>query len=296
VTADTPRKPEADAPDLRWSGLTDTGRFRPNNEDAFLALKFDGHEVHFLGKDGEASLAGFDFVFAVSDGMGGAKSGEFASKIAVDRITRLLPQSFRLSAAGIAGGFSEVLLELFLAIHADLIKLGQSYAECAGMGATLSLCWFRPAWMYFAHVGDSRIYHLPRDGGLAQVTHDHSHVGWLRRKGSLNEREARAHPGRNSLNQALGAGNQFVEPQVGAVAHSPGDRFLICSDGLVEGLWDRRIEAIIRRHADAPGGPTAAQALVREAVRESGRDNTTAVLVEIPPRPGPSAARGEGKP
>jgi serine/threonine protein phosphatase PrpC len=296
VTDDPPHKPEADAHDLRWSGLTDVGRFRPNNEDAFLALKFDGHEVQFLGKHGEASLAGFDFVFAVSDGMGGAKSGEFASKITVDRITRLLPQSFRLSAAGIAGGFSEVLLELFLAIHADLIKLGQSYSECAGMGATLSLCWFRPQWMYFAHVGDSRIYHLPREGGLTQVTHDHNHVGWLRRKGQLNEREARAHPGRNALSQALGAGNQFVEPQVGALAHSPGDRFLICSDGLVEGLWDRRIEEIVRRHADAPGGPTAAQALVGEAVQASGRDNTTALVIEIPLSTGRSAARGEAKP
>jgi PPM family protein phosphatase len=296
VSTSPPEKTEADGPDIRWSGLTDAGRFRPNNEDAFLALKFDGHEVHFLGKHGEASLEGFDFVFAVSDGMGGAKSGEFASKIAVDRITRLLPQSFRLSAAGIAGGFSEVLLELFLAIHADLLKLGQSYSECAGMGATLSLCWFRPAWMYFAHVGDSRIYHLPRDGGLSQVTHDHSHVGWLRRKGKLNEREARTHPGRNALSQALGAGNQFVEPQVGALAFNPGDRFLICSDGLVDGLWDRRIEEIVRRHADAPGGPTAAQALVSEAVQSSGRDNTTAVVVDIPLSRGPSAARGGSHP
>jgi serine/threonine protein phosphatase PrpC len=289
-------KPGEEATDLRWSGLTDAGRFRPNNEDAFLALKFDGHEVHFLGKHGEASLEGFDFVFAVSDGMGGAKSGEFASKIAVDRITRLLPQSFRLSAAGIASGFSEVLLELFLAIHADLLKLGQSYSECAGMGATLSLCWFRPQWVYFAHVGDSRIYHLPRDGGLSQVTHDHSHVGWLRRKGKLNEREARTHPGRNALSQALGAGNQFVEPQVGAIAHGPGDRFLLCSDGLVDGLWDRRIEEIIRRHLDAPGGPTLAQALVSEAVQASGRDNATALVVEIPLSPGRAAVRREPSP
>ena len=85
---------------LRWSGLTDVGRVRPNNEDAFLALNFDGHDVRFLGKTGEASLDTTDFVFAVSDGMGGAKSGEFASRIAVDRITKLLPRSFRLRAAG----------------------------------------------------------------------------------------------------------------------------------------------------------------------------------------------------
>jgi PPM family protein phosphatase len=271
--------------------LTHVGRFRPNNEDSFLALKFDGRDVNYLGKAGEASLAGADFVFAVSDGLGGAKSGEFASKIAVERITRLLPRSFRLSAAGMATGFPDVLSELFSAIHADLIQLGQSYAECAGMGATLSLCWFRPAWMYFGHVGDSRIYHLPRDGGLSQITHDHTHVGWLRRKGDLNEREARTHPRRNALQQSLGAGTQFIEPHIGAVAFGPGDRFLLCSDGLVDGLWDRRIEEFIRTHPSAPGDPAVSKALVEEAVQSSGRDNTTAVLVEIPASAGPAGPR-----
>ena len=202
---------------LHWSALTDRGRFRANNEDAFLALAFDGHEVRYLGKTGQASLAGADYVFAVSDGMGGAKSGEFASRIAVDRITRLLPRAFRMSAAGLASGFNDVLTELFLSIHADLLKLGSSYDECSGMGATLSLGWFTPEWMYFAHLGDSRIYYLPHSGGLTQLTHDHSHVGALRRSGQLNEREARMHPRRNALQQALGAGHQFVEPHIGAV-------------------------------------------------------------------------------
>ena len=94
---------------LRWSGLTHVGRVRPNNEDTFLALTFDGHNVHYLGKTGEASFADSDFVFAVSDGMGGAKSGEFASRISIDRITRLLPRSFRLSASGLESGFADVL-------------------------------------------------------------------------------------------------------------------------------------------------------------------------------------------
>jgi len=270
------------SPTVHWSGLTDRGRVRPNNEDAFLALSFDGHEVRHLGKTGDASLAGTDFVFAVSDGMGGAKSGEFASRIAVDRITKLLPRAFRLSAAGMTSGFTDILVELFSSIHSDLLQLGSSYEECAGMGATLSLGWFTPEWMYFAHVGDSRIYFLPRAGGLTQVSHDHSHVGWLRRQGQLNEREARAHPRRNALNQALGAGHQFIEPHVGAVGHQPGDRFLFCSDGLIDGLWDRQLEELIRMPAPERANQTAAQRLVEEAVKNSGRDNTTAVVVEIP--------------
>jgi protein phosphatase len=254
---------------------------RPNNEDAFLALTFNGHEVSYLGKTGSSTLAGGDFVFAVSDGMGGAKSGEFASRIVVDRITRLFPRAFRLSAAGMGAGFSDLINELFASIHSDLLRLGYSYEECAGMGATLSMCWFAPEWMYFGHVGDSRIYYLPREGGLKQVTHDHSHVGWLRRKGEINEREARNHPRRNALQQALGAGHQFVDPHVGAVGYEPGDRFLICSDGLIDGIWDRQIEELIRSPLPASQKMTAAERLVQEAVQSSGRDNTTALVVEI---------------
>ncbi len=158
---------------LQWSGLTDRGKVRKNNEDSFLGLQFDAQEVRHLGKAGEAATAHADFVFAVSDGMGGARAGEFASRIAVEKITRLLPRAFKQSAAGLNAGIEDVLEELFGQIHAALTVLGESYEECAGMGATLSLGWFTPGWMYFAHIGDSRIYYLPaRGGGLRQLTHD----------------------------------------------------------------------------------------------------------------------------
>ncbi|PAW67541.1 MAG: protein phosphatase [Opitutia bacterium Tous-C1TDCM] len=271
----------APAPFVHWSGLTHVGRVRQNNEDAFLALAVDGREVRYLGKTGHASLGESDFVFAVSDGMGGAKSGEFASRITVDRITRLFPRAFRMAASGLGAGFNDVLAELVTAIHQDLLKLGYSYEECAGMGATLSLCWVRPDWVYFAHLGDTRIYYLPLGGDLTQVTHDHSHVGWLRRAKQINEREARTHPRRNSLNQALGAGHQFIEPHIGAVAHRPGDRFVIGSDGLIDGLWDRQIEEQLRVPEPRPDGVSPAHALVHQAVENSGRDNVTALVFDL---------------
>ncbi|MFT3780407.1 MAG: protein phosphatase 2C domain-containing protein [Nibricoccus sp.] len=272
---------------LAWSGMTHRGRVRANNEDAFLALTFDGHHVTYLGKIGEAPLASMDFVFAVSDGMGGANSGEFASRIAVDKITRLLPRSFRMGARGIGSDFADILPEVFTAIHKEMVQFGQSYEECAGMGATLSLCWFSPEWMYFGHIGDSRIYYLPKVGAFAQLTHDHTHVGWLRRKGRINEREARSHPQRNSLNQALGAGNQIIDPHIGAVGIQPGDRFLICSDGLTDGLWDKRIEEMLR--SDVPVHDLA-RTLVEQSVSDSGKDNTTAVIIDVtaaPAQPAP---------
>lgn len=259
---------------IHWSGMTHPGRFRTNNEDAFLALTYNARELHLLGMFGDGSLDSADFVFAVSDGMGGAKSGEFASKIAVDKITRLLPASYGMAAQHLARGFSDVLSELFSRIHEEMSNLGRHYEECAGMGATLSLCWLMPGSICFAHIGDSRIYYLPAGGEMTQITHDHSHVGWLRRAGKLNEREARVHPGRSSLSKVLGGGQQTVEPQVGRVLCSPGDRFLICSDGLVDGLWDRRIGCFLAEEIDV-------RPLVEAAVSESGRDNTTALAFEV---------------
>ncbi len=271
---------QTEIPDLRWSGQTHQGNVRSNNEDAFLGLCFSGHEVHYLGKIGEASVKNSDFVFAVSDGMGGANSGEFASRITIEKLSHWLPKSFQVSALGVSVDQTDLLEEVFSSIHEELLKLSRSYEECRDMGTTLSLGWFTPERMYFGHIGDSRIYHLPKEGGLHQLSQDHTHTGWLRRKGQINEREARSHPMRHSLNQALGAGRQFVEPQIGAVVYEPGDRFLFCSDGLVDGLWDHHLDEFIRISAPDFSEPSPAQRLIEESLERSGRDNLTAVVVE----------------
>jgi protein phosphatase len=258
--------------------MTHAGRVRANNEDAFLALTCNAEGLRFLGSTGESSLAEGDFVFAVSDGMGGANAGEFASRLAVDRITRLLPRSYRMAAAHLDSGLTEVLAEVLHQVHAEIVKMSV-YPECAGMGATLSVGCFSPGRMHFAHVGDSRIYWLPKNGMLRQVTEDHTHVGWLRRQGRINEREARTHPRRNVLNQALSADTQNLDPQCGVVACGPGDRFLICSDGVSDGLWDDRLAELLA--APSSRAKSRAGRIVELAVAESGRDNCTAVVVEM---------------
>ncbi len=281
-------RPTSSLPIVRWSGITDRGRVRENNEDAFLALVIDAHEVRYLGKTGEASLATNDFVFAVSDGMGGAKSGEIASRLAVDRITQLLPPIVRRSQTSQPEARIEVLGKLFASIHQDLTYLGRSYEECAGMGATLSLCWVAHDQIYFAHVGDSRIYHFPVAGGCIQLTNDHNHVGWLRRTGRINEREARSHPMRHTLHQAMGAGIRNIDPQLGVAPYSLGDRFLLCSDGVTDGLWDRNLDELIRE-SPSSSGKSVAQRIVEEAVEKSGRDNATALVVEFLPPESPAS-------
>lgn len=283
------KHPSVSAPpvSLRWSAWTDRGKVRTNNEDSFLALQFDAREVRRLGRVGNATTTNADFAFAVSDGMGGAMAGEFASRIAVEKITMLLPRSFHQSARGLDAGVNDVLAEVFDQIHRALLYVGESYEECAGMATTLSLCWLTPGWLYFGHIGDSRIYYLPKGGGLKQVTHDDTHVGWLYRNGQINEREARTHPRRNVLQKALGGGNQFVDPQVGAVGYELGDAFLLCTDGLVGGLFDQQLEEMLRvkkaKKAKAAKAieDNPAQRLVEESVKNDGRDNTTALVIQV---------------
>ncbi len=265
---------------VSWSGTTHPGKFRPNNEDQFLAMLLDRQGIRYLGKSGEASLEQCDFIFAVSDGMGGERSGEFASRIAMEKITLQLPKQFSLGEDRFSAYSNDILGELFKSIHADMLKLGRYDENCRDMGATLTLAWFRRGRVYFGHIGDSRLYYLPGTGSMRQVTEDHSHVGWLRRTGKLNEREARMHPRKNVLAQALGAGHRYLIPQVGVLDYDPGDRFVLCSDGVIDGLWDRGIEEIARGLDPTIPSGTKAEQLVRTAVDVSGRDNATAVVVE----------------
>lgn len=264
---------------IGWTGHTDRGKVRKNNQDSFLCLEFDGTEVRYLGKVGEAELGECDYLFAVSDGMGGARAGDFASRIAVEKITSLLPAAYRRDAEGLAFGTQEVLEELFSEIHEALLYLGRCYSECRGMGATLTLCWLRPGWLHYAHIGDSRLYyHSGVRGETRQLTHDDTHVGWLFRNGQINEREARSHPAKNALQRALGAGHQFVTTQTGSVGLEAGDRFLLCSDGLVDGFFDSQIDEFL-----AGEQTPASTDLVLRAVAASGRDNTTALIIECLP-------------
>lgn len=266
---------------LRWSGMTHTGLVRKNNEDAFLAIRMNAQYFEYLGKEGEADFSGGDFIFAVSDGMGGERAGEFASKIAVEKITRLLPKGIKSMAQGLSAGFADLFEEVYSEIHRAIVYLGSQYEECAKMGATLTLAWIVPGWVYFAHIGDSRLYYLPAEGGLKQLSEDHSHVGWLLRNGRITERESRSHPMRFSINRALGAGHQFVSPQVGAVGYSRGDAFLLCSDGLIDGLWDRQILQLLRAPEEKERATTEAPRLIHAALERSGRDNITALWVEV---------------
>jgi protein phosphatase len=150
-----------------------------------------------------------------------------------------------------------------------------------GMGATLSLlCFAGEGAVCWGQAGDSRIY-VCREGWLRQISRDHSPVGRMRQRGEITEAEARRHPLRNQIDQSLGDPVATFQPDVGVEKLRPGDVYLVCSDGLSDGLWDREIRQIltaVRRPAEVR---SAVRQLVAGAKQTSGRDNITAVVALV---------------
>jgi serine/threonine protein phosphatase PrpC len=272
---------------FRWSACSDPGTFRSNNEDRFLGVISNRHGIRYLGKVGSASTADCDTVFAVADGMGGERSGELAGKIATDELTRMLPKAQALNNRILAETYPQILKDLFQSIHRELDRIGFD-VHCRNMGSTFTVVWIHGRLVMYAHIGDTRLYRLVRAEGestyplkMTQISEDHTFVGWLRRTGQINERQARFHPRKNVLSRALGASHQFVEPQIGSFTLTPGERLLLCTDGVIEGLWDHAIRDLVCDMTSLDSSISAAERLVRTAVSESGRDNSTAIIVEL---------------
>ncbi|HET9242533.1 MAG TPA: Stp1/IreP family PP2C-type Ser/Thr phosphatase [Gaiella sp.] len=245
----------------RAAGLTDTGRRRRQNEDAFVC---------------EPPL------FAVADGMGGAQAGELASRLAAAAIEE--------SASGIAG--EEGIARVVQAANARIFEHAVRDPTAAGMGttATVALVDEGAGTATLAHVGDSRAYRY-RDGQLEQLTIDHSLVGELLRSGRLTEDEAAVHPHRSVITRALGT-EADVDVDTSTVELEPGDLVLICSDGLSAMVRDEEIVRVLETTGGDPHD--AAEALVAAANTAGGEDNVTVVLFELVegepmPRPAPAA-------
>ena len=237
---------------LSWGAASHVGMVRQQNEDAFVA---EGN------------------VFAVADGMGGHNAGEVASALAVDGLRRA-------AAAGFSA--AEGLVAAINTTNATIHEASGGLSEQRGMGTTLTALVPLPATdgepqrVVVANVGDSRIY-LWRGDELKQVSADHSYVQELLSEGLITAEEARIHPRRNIVTRALGIegdvnADSWVLPMVA------GDRYVLCSDGLVDEVDDEEIATILRTSINPQ---VAADHLVRVANEHGGRDNTTVVVVDI---------------
>lgn len=229
---------------------TDVGRVRQHNEDS-------------------ARAAGT--VFVVADGMGGHAAGEVASRIASDALMELAERP-ALQARDIVDQLTEA--------NRRILESAARHPEQTGMGTTVAGLALVSGdgsehWVVF-NIGDSRVYRL-LDGHLSQVTVDHSEVQELVDRGVITAEQAQHHPGRNVITRSLG------RDPMGQVDHwvfppSPGEAFVICTDGLSNELGRADIEAVL---LDAGDAQEAADELVRRAVEAGGRDNVTAIVVTL---------------
>jgi protein phosphatase len=232
-------------------GLSDVGKVRQNNEDAFFTTDRDG-------------------IFLVADGMGGHKAGEVASGMARDMISqKLLPLSS-------SDNLESSIREAFLEANEKVRDASKASSEKEGMGSTCVLLMLRDQNFFLAHVGDSRVY-MHRKGDLKQMTRDHSFVEELFIRGLINESEKADHPYRNQITRYVGS-SQKLEVDITSGPVWNGDQFLLCTDGLTEMVEVGIIKEIFERNLE-PQETT--ELLVAEALKNGARDNVTVVVVKV---------------
>jgi serine/threonine protein phosphatase PrpC len=239
--------------ETRNEARSDTGMVREHNEDALLVYDPIG-------------------LYGVADGMGGHAAGEVASKLALDAVAQTVGKL-------LAHGERDPKTVLHAAARAAITKVFQeseANPELHGMGTTLTLLWIRPdGAAAMAHVGDSRLYRM-RDGRVKQLSCDHTFAEELAQAGVADRATLRKGDWGHALTKSVGQDPE-VEPDVQTIEVRPGDRFLLCTDGLtdhVETETDLKVD-LQANLADA------AQSLIDFANASGGHDNVTVVVVEV---------------
>lgn len=228
---------------VRTGARSDIGRLRQRNEDGYLIK---------------------EPLFVVADGMGGHRGGDVASALALETI----------GSAASPGGTAKRLVDDIKRANRAVLERGESDRDLRGMGTTLTAVLTEDARAHVVHVGDSRAY-LLRDGALQQLTEDHTLVQRMVREGRLTEDEAAQHPQRSILTRALGVDEDIPVDELSLDIH-PGDRLLLCTDGLTNMVERDRIQEILETEEDPQ---SACDKLIDAANRAGGDDNITVVVL-----------------
>jgi protein phosphatase len=248
---------------VRAFGITDVGKVRAANEDSFLID--DEHQL-----------------FIVADGMGGHQGGGYASSNAIksirEEMIRLESTQETTQPSADQSGRTTAQVRLLHALQKTnerLFKKALEDSSLRGMGTTVTAIQLDPRSANIAHVGDSRLY-LLRAGRLQQISRDHSWVQEQVDAGVISEEEARIHPLKNIITRSMGHDRDLIVDLL-REEFRPGDKFLLCSDGLTNMVPDQIIADTLRRMEPE----AATRELIRLALEAGGQDNITAVLVEI---------------
>jgi len=247
-------------PGVEVASLSDVGCQRENNEDSYLYWE-PAEEEEFQRKGRLAVIA---------DGMGGHEGGQEASRLAVETVREVYDQGFRDDP-------QTALVESFVAAHTRILGFAEQHPVFQGMGTTCTALFLRGWQLYFAHVGDSRLY-LVRDARILRLTRDHSYVGRLVESGLVRAEDAEKHPQRHILTAALGAGREVaVDGAEQGLLLQDGDELLLCTDGLWGVVTEEELEAAVS--GKTPSESCAA--LVKLARERGGPDNITVQVLRI---------------
>ncbi|MDL2216959.1 protein phosphatase 2C domain-containing protein [Desulfovibrio sp. OttesenSCG-928-M14] len=233
---------------LLFEAMTHIGNKRKSNEDRY-----------FVREQADGSL-----LMAVADGVGGMPGGEKAAELAMSAV----------AAADFGESVTQArLLQLVMNAHASIVRYSDAHPRLEGMGTTLTAAVVRENAVSWVHVGDSRLY-IQHSGTLRQLTTDHRFLSSMVEDGDITAEEALNHPLRNMLDQCLGCSS--IEPEQGSAALEPGDRLLLCTDGLYGEVPLESVESILS--ADIAANQKATQ-LLAAALNAGGTDNVTFIVV-----------------
>lgn len=227
-------------------GATNVGKVRKNNEDAF-------------------KISDKENIYLLADGMGGHLGGEFASSMAVQDLEKLLIDVRNKTE----------IKEAIEEVNRKIYQKSLEDENLSGMGTTLSMVKILEDHLYFANIGDSRIYRL-KDGSLTQLTIDDSYVNYLLEVGAITSDQAKDHPKKNVLLKALGT-TEDIEVFVQEIQWQEDDLYLLCSDGLTNMLDEEEIQEILSSHE----AKEAVDILIDRALGRGGKDNITVIILTI---------------
>ena len=251
---------------IHFHGRTDVGKRREHNEDTFGVVTEEN-------------------LFIVADGLGGYAAGEIASKLAVDAVGDFfralrdddgIPEPEDMD--GTLSYAENVLVNAVITANRRVFSAAARYGAYRGMSTTIVSAHFRGHRVHIAHVGDSRAYCI-RNGQIIQLTQDHSLLNAFMQAGEMTAEEIERFPYKNVILRAVGQ-KEVVEVEVTSHHWAPGDVYLLCSDGLSGEMTDAEILATAMRFQGNPKGLT--RALIATANDSGGRDNITALVIEVP--------------
>ncbi len=237
---------------MKSSGKTDTGNKRSNNQDSIFYS--------------DVSVGPMPNLYIVADGMGGHKAGDLASRMAIDITVDFIKKSTLENPVGL-------LKRAMLFANNEIYKAASKDPDSNGMGTTMVAAVCLDGKLYVANIGDSRLYVI--NDGIKQITMDHSLVEELIRKGELERKKGRNHPKKNIITKAMGSKEEVI-PDFFEIEINPGDKFLLCTDGLSNMVEDDEIRDII---VERESLEDITQELVERANYYGGSDNISVVII-----------------